>query len=790
MLKSYITIALRNLLKRKGYSAINLAGLSVGIAAVILIFFYAQHELGYDRFHERSDDVFLIYKERVTPTGTQVTRDTWIPLASRLKAEYPAVEEAVRMWTDTEWVRAGAQRFEESVTYTDPSLFDVFSFPLAAGDAESALANPTSAVISYDVAAKYFGDDNPLGQRLTIDNVGEYTVTGVFQPIPANSSIAPDIAINMVSVPGYAEAENDWGGSFLFTYLLLRPDGSRADLEARFPALISSIWDAEVASRTNFKLEPLADVYDATTGNRRYAYILLAVALVILLIGAINFTNLATARSLERAKEIGMRKALGAQRRQLTIQFIGESTLLSLGSLVVGIALVLLTLPLFNSLYGLNLSFDLTANPLLPAVLIAFGVGVGFLAGAYPALVVSRFNPIATLRGGKSSAMETLGTPRRVLVVTQFALAAALISGTLIMESQVEFLQQAELKFDSENVIVVSIEASDFDDPESAARRIETFKNEVARSTSVSAASSSSHAPGQWQGWFSFVVPEGWGDQNPLRMRLAFVDDAYFETYGISLVQGRAFDPTRATDEQAAVIINEAAMASFGWQDAIGRILTRGGDEYTVVGVARDYHFNSLRNEIAPVLHFYRQPENDVHSFIAARVMPGEEREALAAIGDAWARLDPSRPLPYEFADQTFANLYEREQRLASVIGAFTILAILIACLGLFGLASWSVAQRTKEVGIRKVLGASHRSIVMLLSKDFIVLVVVALIVAIPISYVAMSKWLADFAYRVEMRPTTFALAGGAALLIAFVTVSTMAMRASIADPVTTLRYE
>lgn len=789
MIRSYLLVAIRSLLKRKGFSAINVVGLSMGLAAVILIFLYAQHELSYDRFHANGERIYQVYKERITPTGTQVTRDTWIPMADRLVREYPSVESAVRMWDQNGWVRHEDQRFQERVTYTDGSLLDVFTFPLARGDARTALSDPNAAVVSKAVATRYFGDDDPIGRTIRIDNTVDYTVTGVFDDIPSNSTIDIDIAVPATSIPGYAEAANDWGGSFLFTYVLLDDPAAAASLEAQFPALVRTIWDAEVASRTRFKLEPLHNLQDALSGNRQYAYILLGIAFVILLIASINFMNLATARSLERAREIGMRKVLGARRRQLVYQFIGESTILSLTSLGLGFLAVLAVLPIFNDLYALELGLDVLRQPFVAASLLLLGVGVGVLAGAYPALYVSRFKPIRTLRGALKSTRGGIEL-RRGLVVLQFALAIGLIALTLVMRNQLTFLHDAELKFDSENIVVIPVQAADFDDPEAAVTRILTFEEEIRRSPDVLWVSAASHAPGRWSGWFTFARPEGWGEQDPLRMRLSFTDADYFDTYGIQLLEGRTFDPDRATDVDRSVIINEAALASFGWQSAAGKTVRRGDTDFEVVGVVSDYHFASLRDEIAPILHFYRPPENQVHNFVAIRVRPGRAQAALEALSAAWRGVDASREMPYEFADQTFAQLYEQEQRLISVTGTFTALAILIACLGLLGLASWSVTQRVKEVGIRKVLGASSGAIVLMLSKDFVRLVFIALIVAIPPAYLAAGRWLDDFAYRVELEPWTFALAGGAALLIAFVTVSTMALRAALADPVNSLRYE
>lgn len=789
MLQSYFLVAVRNLIKRKGYSAINILGLSVGLAAVVIILLYCRHELNYDRFHANGDRIFQVYKERITPTGVQVTRDTWVPLAERLEHEFPAVEKAVRMWDDQVWVRHGDTRFEEPVTYADPGVLEIFSFPLQHGDAASALSGPNGAVVSQEFATRYFGDADPIGRSIRVDNAVDYTVMGVLAEIPPNSTFDYDLLLPLTSLPWYGDVVDEWGGSFLYTYILLDEAAGAAELEEGFPSLIERIWDEETASRTNFKLEPLYELYDALTGNRQYAYILLGVALIILVIAVINFMNLATARSLERAREIGMRKVLGAHRRQLVLQFMGEATLLSLLSLVLALLIVGLTLPVFNDLYGMELSLRVGEGPLFFMLFVALGLVVGLLAGAYPALHVSKYRTARVLRGVVTSSAEGAGL-RNGLVIAQFTLAVGLIALTLVMRNQLTYLQTAELKFDSQNVVVVEVESGDIEDQDTASGRLVSFKNELRRSSDVISVSASSHTPGRWSGWFTFAFPEGWGDQDPLRVRRAFVDEEYFEAYDIPLVEGRAFDSKRATDADESVIINEAARRSFGWESALGRTVRSGDSDYQIVGVVQDYHFDALRTEIAPVLHFYRASDNAVHNFIAVRFRPGSERSVLSTLEDAWARVDPRRDLPYEFADRTFAQLYEQESRLISVTGTFTMLAILIACLGLLALASWSVTQRVREVGIRKVLGASATNIVLLLSGHFLRLVGLALVIALPLAYIAAGRWLHNFAYRIDPEPAAFLIAAASALLLAFLTVSSLGLRAALADPVDSLRSE
>lgn len=789
MLKNYVKIALRNLRKHKGYASINIIGLSLGIAAATLIFLFARNELTFDRFHEHADDIYLVYKTRHTATGAQDTYDTWVPLAERLKSEFPSVREAARVSTNGAWVQQGDERFREDVTYTDASLFEVFSFPLVQGDAANPLPHLNTAVISQEMAQKYFGEADPIGQVLTLDFEVDYTVTGVFAEIPPNSTLQFDILVPITSSPDYADFENNWGSSFLGTYIQLEEDAAAADLEAQFPTLITDIWDADVASRTDFKLLPLLDVNDTLTGNRQYAYILLAIALATILIACINFINLATARSVERAREIGVRKVLGAERKQLIRQLLSESVLMGLLALVAGVALAQVLLPVFNELYETTLRLHLLQEPAMLLGLLGVGLTVGLLAGSYPALFLSRFEPIKSLRG--TSTLRPGGLRlRHGLVVVQFALSIFLIAGTAVMWNQVRYMKTQNLGLDKENVVVLTVDSNDFADPEEATVRLQTFKDELARLPDVQGVASSSRVPGNGFGSFVFARPEGGDDEQPLRLRWVAVDEYFFDTFGVTFAEGRNFIPGSEADRNEALIINEAALRDFGWTDTANKTVRVGRTDFQVIGVVKDYNYDSLQQAVEPVLHIYRPPDGGAHNFVSVRLRSGDYDASLAAIEAAWTRLDPTRTFDYAFLDQTFDQLYQAQDRLVTVASAFAILAILIACLGLFGLASLMVTQRTKEIGVRKVLGASVPGVAMLLSKDFITLVLVAFVVAAPVAYFAMTRWLEGFAYRIDVGLGTLVLAGVLALLIALVTVSIQAMRAAMADPVQSLRYE
>ncbi len=789
MFTNYLKVAIRNLLKNKLHSGINIAGLAVAFAASIIIFLFARNELTYDAFHKKADSIYLVYKERITPTGTQITRDTWMPMAPALVQDYPVIEKAARNWASQSWVEVDGQRFQESVDYADPTFFEMFTFLFAKGKPESAFEDLHSAVITKEIARKYFGNADPIGKRITIDYQTDYVIRGVLEDIPQNSTIELNIVVPVESAPFYEQVKDEWGGSFLFTYVQLAPGITPAQLEQQFPEFVTKIWEAELNKSMNLKLLPLPELYNDLTGAHVYAYILLGVAGIILLIASINFMNLTTARSLERAREIGMRKVLGALRLQLIKQFLMESLVMAILALVVGLGLVELFLPMFNSLYDVALSVSYTGDFLNILALLGLAVTVGLLAGSYPSVVLARHQPADALRGSSKSTVSGLRL-RYAMVITQFCLAIILIIGTGVMWQQLQYMRQANLNFEKENVLAITIRANDFQDEEVAQVRIESFKNELRRHSGIVSVASSTHIPGRWPGWFTFAYPTDRDETQRLRVRRAFVDANYFETYGMEFVEGRNFSEQMATDAEQAMIINEAALRDIGWPTGTGRQVRVGETVYTIIGVVKDYHFQSLASEVAPILHFYRPPDSGVHRVISVRLASGDIRPALSFIRDKWQAVDPSRKFEYFFVDENFDRLYASENRLTTVTGAFTVLAILIACLGLFGLASLMVAQRTKEIGIRKTLGATVTNIVLQLTKTFTLLVGLAFIIACPLAYYLANTWLNDFAYRITIGLEIFVSAGILAVVVGFVTVSYHSIKAALMNPVDSLRYE
>ena len=790
MFFNYIKIAFRHFAKNKLNGFINIFGLAVGIAAAIMIFLYTNHELTYDAFNENAENIYLVYKERPTPTGTQITRDTWLPMAAALRSDYPAIKNAARYWTDNEWVEVGEQKFQEEIAYADPALLEIFTLPLAKGNRDGAFSDINSVVISQEIAKKYFGDADPIGKTLRMAFRYEFTVRGVLAEIPDNSSVQIDIMVNPESQQWYERNAENWGSSWLYTFILLNQDAKPSALEAQFPAFVSKTWGADETKGLTLKLLPLPALYNDLTGANTYAYILLIIAVAIILIASINFMNLTTAGSMERAREIGMRKVLGAERTRLIRQFLTEAVLMSLIALAIGIGIVELILPFFNALYDLPLALNFQSNYIIIRDLVSLGIVVGLLAGAYPAIFLSRFQPNEALRGKLQRSPK--GAKLRLgLVVTQFVLSIVLMITTGMLFLQLQHMKSANLNFNKNNVIAIEANQNDFADPEAAQQTLTTFKNELRQFSGIESVSSSSTAPGEWSGGFTFIFPVNPGQEpERFRMRYCAVDAHYFDTFKMKISEGRAFSEDLEAEAESSVILNEAAVRAFGWSDVAEHKVRLGDSEFNVIGVVKDYNYNSLAEAVAPVVHFYRPPDNSRHRFISARIAPGNHTAALGFIRDKWQEIMPGNPLNFFWIDENFDRLYENEERLLTVASAFATLAIIIAGLGLFAIASLMITQRTKEIGVRKVLGATTGNITVMLSKHFMAIVLVAFVIACPLAYYASNQLLADFAYRTSINWLLFVAAGIFSMLIAWVAVGFQSIKASMSNPVKALRYE
>lgn len=806
MFKHHLKISFRNLWKYKVYSAINLAGLAIGMACCILILLWVQDELSYDKFHKNADRIFrIILLDREDPSrGIARAGAPWGPA---LKKDYPEIDNFVRFrFFGRSLVSCGDKQFyEDEGLYADSTIFQVFSFPLVKGDSLTALNDPKSVVINEDLAAKYFGDEDPLGKTLTFDNQVERQVTGVLKNVPENSHMYFEFLLPFSSYQRWDLTE--WTVNNFHIYLLLKEKAQALELEAKMPKFVIRHMNAEKADQSIVKLQPLTDIHlhsnlhreFQANGDITYVYMFSLIALFILLIACINFMNLTTAKSANRAKEVGIRKVVGSQRMQLIKQFLGESILLSILAIILAIGLSEILLPYFVEYSGKTVALNIGSNLLFTLSLVGIALMVGLLSGAYPAFFLSSFRPVAVMKGHRSVFCTPGGVKRefgnrswlrKVLVIVQFTISIALIIGTAVVYKQLDFISERKLGFDKEQVVVVRMSDSNVLD------RYESFKNELLQNPSILNVSATSNLLGGGDWGMPLYIQNENGEEKFIS-RVLIVDHDFVETLQMKIVQGRDFSTEFATDLDEAFLLNETAVKQLGWQQPLGKAIKRvqGQDEEgkwiwkngRVVGVVKDFHFRSLHHEILPMV-MYIVPE--WFKYLSVRIQSGKLTETVSFIERKWQTFEPNRPFDCFFLDESFGQMYRAEKRFAQIFGAFSILAILIACLGLFGLASFVAEQRTKEIGIRKVLGATVSNIVLQLSKDFTKWTVLSNIVAWPVAFWTMNRWLEDFAYRIELGFGEFFLAGILALGIALFTVSFQSIKAALANPVDALKYE
>jgi putative ABC transport system permease protein len=793
MIKNYFKIALRNLWRHRGFSFINIAGLSIGITAGFFIFMYVAFELSYDKFHSKADRIYRLVTDIKTPSETINTGITSWAFAPNIKADLPEVESFVRTSGGSFLVRRDNIKFqEERSMFADSAFFKVFDFKLLQGDPKTALTAPASIVFTESTAKKYFGNTNPMGQTVLVTgDAVPAIVTGVMKDFPENSQIKADMVISMTSLTQKFNKGIDerWGNFGATTYLLLKPGTSQKALETKLPAFLQN-RDGEGMKKSQMFytlfLEPLKTVYlyskrgGQETGSISNVYIFGIVAIFILLIACINFINLTTARSVERAKEVGIRKVVGAERGQLASQFIGESVVLCLIAFILTLIFSALLLPMFNQLAGKTISAGIFSNWYYLTILFVTSVGIGLLAGIYPALVLSSFKPVMVLKG-RFSGSNKGNVLRKTLVVAQFSISIALIIGTIVVYTQMDFMRNRDLGFSKDQMLVLDTNG----DPAKDA-----LKQAISLLPGVKSTASASSIPGGGNSGAYSVIENKKGDLQIANLDLYFVDYDYVNQFKIKMVAGRSFSRSFGTDTAQAMLINEAAVKLFGYsspQQAIGRRFKQWGREGKIVGVMKDFHFRSLQEVIKPLTMRIELRNLDL---ITVKVSPKNLSSTLAQIESKWKGLIPNRPYNYYFLDEFFDRQYRSEQRFGKLFFNFAVLAIFISCLGLLGLASYSTLQRTREIGIRKVLGASVPGIVNLLSVDFLKLVIASFFIAMPLAWYFMHKWLQDFAYRIDISWWIFVLAGILAIMVAIATISFQAIKAAMSNPVKSLRSE
>lgn len=799
MFRSYLNVILRQLFRQKGYSTINVLGLAIGLTSCILIMLYVKDELSYDQHHEKKGRIYRIVVTQTAEGRTEEwarTPSAWAPV---LMEEYPEIELFTR-WKppNTSWLIAyGEKSYEEKYfVFADSTVFDTFTIPLVQGSPETALTKPNTVVVSETMATVIFGNENPMGKVISVDEIYMFTVTGIMRDMPKNSHFRADFlaSFNTLAANGiYNEPATIQNmDKTLYTYLLIREGYAPEDLEdklSQFPTrhlgerletlgveftpYLQALTDIHLHSNLTLEIKANSDI--------RYVYIFTSVAIFMLLIACVNFMNLSTARSARRALEVGIRKVLGAQRVQLTGQFIGESVFFAFIALAVALVLVHLILPEFSRFSGKELEMDYESTWLLPA-LLAIALGTGIAAGGYPAFVLSSFRPITVLRGAlKTVVSQSLF--RKALIIFQFVVSTIMIVGTLVILEQLEYIGNKKLGFDKEHVVVVQL--PDYE----AVQGFPTFRNKMLQYPEIVSLSTTTSVPGRLTST-SFIQPEGYIVEDTPLIPTIWTGFDFVETMGIEITAGRSFSRAVASDDYS-VLINETAARTFGWEDPIGKSFT-----YThtpdyppmhVVGVMSDFHYHTLHQRIEPLLILFGEGGDTM----VAKLRSQSLSRGLEILQDQWREAYPNHP-PMEsyFLDQDLEQKYAAEQRLGSVFIAGSFLTILIACLGLLGLASYMTEQRTGEIGIRKAFGATVSNVILLFSKDFTKLILIAFVLGVPISYSIMQGWLADFSYRIEMGFGVFILTGLVALLIAWITVGYHTFKVATSNPTDALRAE
>lgn len=803
MIKNYLKVAIRNIIKHKGFSAINIVGLAIGIACSVLIWIFVVHELSYDKFHEKADRIYRV-AIRASIGDTKINQ-TYSSSATfkKLLEDFPEIETGVKFLGlgKTPIVLGEKTYYESRFFAVDSTFFDVFTFPLLQGNPKTVLADPNKMVVSRDTALKYFGSVDVVGKILKAyfsygPGSVDFEITGVSENVPANSHFHYDLLVSSATFPSFIN-NTGWTSNNFITYVVLKDGISQVWFNEQLKEFTrrnmgGERFDEWVAKGNSWEyfVQPIAQIHLTSdlngefeaNGNQTYVYIFSVISLIILLIACINFMNLSTAKSSVRAKEVGMRKVVGSGRSRLIVQFLSESVLLSIIALAIGIGIVIVLMPLYRNLIGRELELPFLGNFVVIPALLGLGLVVGIISGSYPAFFLSSFKPITALKGNKTSGKSD-SWMRNILVIFQFTISIFLIIGTLTVQQQLKFFQNKKLGFDKEQVLVIQ-------NPGALGDNLIPFKQDLRKHSSIINVSGSNTLPGKS---FSNIGFGAEGVDESFTLNLCVCDYDFLDTLKLEMVQGRFFSRDFGSDSDAAVI-NEKAAALLGWDNPIGKRINNWAENrgnFTIIGVIKDYHYESLHQEIRPQALFlsggyYRSGE----SYISMRLNTANISATMGYIENAWKNFASNKPYEYSFLDEDYDRLYMNENQTRKLFAVFSFLAIFIACLGLFGLASFIADRKTKEIGIRKVLGASVPGIVKILNTSFVRWVLIANLIAWPFAWYVMSRWLQNFAYRIDLSWWLFVLAAVMALFVALLTVSFQTVKAALKDPVDSLRYE
>jgi len=775
MIKNYLKSAVRNIIRNKGYSFINIFGLAVGIASSLAIFLWVLDEISYDRFHVNAESIYRCYRQVVWNGETRLSETTSAPIGPTLAERATGIEKYARVFPASLKMEFEVRSVFGRGIYADADFLSIFTFPLISGDPKTALISPHSIILSQKTATALFGKINPIG--LTLKN--GLTITGIVENVPRNSSIQFDFLLPF----SYAEQvglveEDEWWNFGYDTYFLLGRNADVNEVGGRIKDLFISI-DPE--STIELHLQPLTDIHLRElegTGRIVYVYIFSIVAVLLLLVACINFMNLATARSSKRAKEIGLRKTVGAYRSQLIIQLLTESAIQTLVAALLAVGMLEAALPFLSDFFGKQIVLEPTGNLILLLAVIV--VLTTLAAGSYPALVLSSFRPMRILRGGFSaSGNKSMNTVRKFLVVFQFTISTALIFGALVIYGQLNYIENKDIGIDRKNIVCLSTDNLDKD--------YIAFKNELLKYAGIQFVSAV-YEPPAWCGWYIVGFDyEGKPEDRDVRAGVGFVDYDYVDVFGLEIVEGRNFSRQYATDETEAYIVNKAAVRAMQMESPIGKSINMVDRPGKIIGVVKDFHFSSMHTAITPLI---LTCDKSNFSRLCIKISPDNISGSLGYIEKIWSEFRPGDDFRPQFFDQLLGREYVIEKRTSAIVLAFTIIIVLVACLGLFGLAAYSAERRTKEIGIRKVLGLSTAGIIGLLTREFILLVLLGDIVGIPIGFYLWNRWLKDFAYRIEPGCAFILIAGGLTMLIALLTASYQAVKAARTNPVTAIKYE
>ena len=806
MIINYIKSAYRNIVKNKFYSFLNILGLSIGLTAFIFLFLHINDEISYDNYHEKASQIHRIESNFFIAGKSETFAIVPTPMGPALQLEFPEIEKVVRIFGtgNTLFRNEEKESYEEDFYFTDSTFFQVFTHKMIMGDPDKCLVEPLSIVLTKSIADKYFGDDDPMGKILESGNNRQFKVTGVMEDVPTNSHMKFDALLSGTTLA--AEAGEEEFNSLepmrfwnigVYTYIMLNENSDIQAIHDKFPGFYEK-YMKPIGDQINASYElmstPLPDQHfsehlssDFPKGNKAFSYIFIAVAIFILLIAAINYMNMATARSTKRAREVGIRKVAGAQKGQLIRQFLGESLMLSFISLAIAVVLVYLLLPDFNLLAGKSIGYEIFLNPVFIIGIILITIFIGLVSGSYPSFYLSSFNPVTVVKGSVSKKGGS-GILRKILVVFQFFIATSMIIGTFIVSQQLSYLRNKDLGFDMENMMILELQDTTF------RSKAAMFREELLQNPDILGVTNSIGVPGR-NTWIQVVRMEkdtGWIDESSI---ITIVDYNYFDVYDIKFKMGRPFDEEMGTDEQEAVIVNETLVKTYGWEDdPIGKTIHWGfsldgeeGRKMKVIGVIEDYHFKSLHNPVQQQMLF---PAEFDKGHLSVRINGDKLRETIDFIEEKWNDFGANRPFNYRFLEETWDEMYTAEKNLGIIFSIATILTIFIALLGLLGLSSFIAEQRTKEIGIRKILGATMNNIINLLYREFAILIIIAFILAVPVAWYVLSLWLENFAFHITIGVLPFIAGGLMALAVGLLSISFHILKVASSNPVEAIKHE